>query len=343
MARRRVNERPQTVPGLLDRVVGVDDPAVPAPRSRGADVAAAASGYPAAMAEHASDPVTAAAAPEEKVVASPPPEPDYPRYRVEPGSPIRLAGVSPDEAEGYDAKRDVRKELAAHRKRIADLQARLYAEQRQSLLIVLQAMDTGGKDGAIKHVFRGVNPQGCRVWSFKAPSAEERAQDFLWRYHARTPSRGMITIFNRSHYEDVLVVRVKELVPEDVWRARYDAICDFERTLAREGVVVLKFFLHISRDEQKRRLQARLDDPDKHWKFSSDDIAERAFWDDYQQAFEDAVNATSTPFAPWYVVPANKKWFRNLVIARTIADTLEAMAPRFPPPEPGLNRVVVPD
>jgi len=296
----------------------------------------------AVMSNRAPDPVTAAAAPEQ-VVDSPPPEPDYPRYRVEPGFPIRLGDVSADESEDYDRKRDVKDALALHRKRIADLQARLFAEQRQSLLIVLQAMDTGGKDGAIKHVFKGVNPQGCRVWSFKAPSAEEAAQDFLWRYHRRTPSRGMITIFNRSHYEDVLVVRVKGLVPEDVWRERYSTICDFERTLARENVVVLKFYLHISKEEQKRRLQARLEDPNKHWKFSSNDIKERAFWDDYQRAFEDAVNATSSSFAPWYVVPANKKWFRNLVIARTIADTLEAMDPQFPPAEPGLDQIVVPD
>ena len=295
------------------------------------------------MPENGPDPVTAAAAPEEQVVESPPPQPDYPRYRMKPGTPIRLAEISPDETEGYEAKRDVKSELALHRKRIADLQARLYAQHSQSLLIVLQAMDTGGKDGAIKHVFQGVNPQGCRVWSFKAPSAEESAHDFLWRYHLRTPSRGMITIFNRSHYEDVLVVRVKGFVAEDVWRARYDAICDFERALARENVVVLKFFLHISKDEQKRRLRARLEDPDKHWKFSSNDLKERAFWDDYQRAFEDAINATSTTFAPWYVVPANKKWFRNLVIARTIADTLEAMDPQFPPAEQGLDRIVVPD
>jgi PPK2 family polyphosphate:nucleotide phosphotransferase len=295
------------------------------------------------MPDHASDPVTAAAAPEEQVVDSPPPQPDYPRYRVDPGVPIRLSDVSPDETEGYESKRDVKSELAGHRRRIAELQARLYAEGRQSLLIVLQAMDTGGKDGAIKHVFKGVNPQGCRVWSFKAPSAEESAHDFLWRYHLRTPSRGMITIFNRSHYEDVLVVRVKGLVPADVWRERYDTICDFERTLARENVVVLKFFLHISKGEQKRRLEARLADPSKHWKFSSNDLKERAYWDDYQRAFEDAVNATSSAYGPWYVVPANKKWYRNLVIARTIADTLEAMAPEFPPAEAGLDRIVVPD
>jgi PPK2 family polyphosphate:nucleotide phosphotransferase len=295
-----------------------------------------------AMSNDAPDPVTAAAAPEQ-VVDPPPPEPDYARYRAEPGVPVALCDVAADESEGYERKRDVKDKLSAQRERIAELQERLYAEGRQSLLIVLQAMDTGGKDGAIKHVFKGVNPQGCRVWSFKAPSAEESGHDFLWRYHNRVPSRGMITIFNRSHYEDVLVVRVKNLVPEDVWRERYSTICDFERTLARENVVVLKFYLHISKEEQKRRLLARLEDPNKHWKFSSNDLRERTFWDDYQRAFEDAVNATSTSYAPWYVVPADKKWFRNLVIARTIADTLEAMNPQFPPPEPGLDNIVVPD
>ena len=297
----------------------------------------------ACMPKNAPDPVTAAAAREEQVVDPPRPNPDYPRYRVEPGDAIRLADMPADESEGHEAKRDVKAELDHHRERIVALQERLYAEQRRSLLIVLQAMDTGGKDGAIKHVFQGINPQGCRVWSFKAPSAEESSHDFLWRYHRRTPSRGMITIFNRSHYEDVLVVRVKRLVPEDVWRARYEAIRDFERTLARENVVILKFFLNISKDEQKRRLEARLEDPEKHWKFSSNDLKERAYWDDYQRAFEDAVNATSTVYAPWYVVPADKKWFRNLVVARTIADTLEAMDPRFPAAEDGLDTIVVPD
>jgi PPK2 family polyphosphate:nucleotide phosphotransferase len=295
------------------------------------------------MSDRPPDPVTPATAPEDQVVGSPPPAPDYPRYRIEPDTSIRLADVSPDDTEGYGSKKDVKRELARHRKRIADLQERLYAEERRSLLIVLQAMDTGGKDGAIKHVFRGVNPQGCRVWSFKAPSAEESAHDFLWRYHQRTPPRGMITIFNRSHYEDVLVVRVKNLVPEAVWRARYDTIRNFERTLTSENIVVVKFYLHISRAEQKRRLVSRQETPKKQWKFSSADIEERAFWDDYQRAFEDALNATSSAYAPWYVVPSDKKWFRNLVIARTIADTLEAMDPQFPPAEEGLDEVVVPD
>jgi PPK2 family polyphosphate:nucleotide phosphotransferase len=281
--------------------------------------------------------------PERLVVADPPPEPDYPRWRVEPGTRMRLADVDPDESEHYGRKKDVADELKVHRDRISDLQARLYGEHRRSLLIVLQAMDTGGKDGTIKGVFAGVNPQGCQVWSFKAPSNEEADHDFLWRYHNKVPAKGMIHIFNRSHYEDVLIVRVKELVPESVWRPRYQAINQFEQALSTSGVTVLKFFLHISKDEQKRRLESRLEDPDKRWKFSSNDLKERAYWDDYQAAFEDAVNECSTAHAPWYVIPANKKWYRNLVVARTIADSLEAMDPRYPPAEKGLDNVEVPD
>ena len=281
--------------------------------------------------------------PERHVVEEPPPQPDYPRYRVEPGDPVRLAEVDPDESEHYRRKKDVADELKRQRDRISDLQARLYGEQKRSLLIVLQAMDTGGKDGAIKGVFAGVNPQGCQVWSFKAPSNEEAAHDFLWRYHQKTPPQGMIHIFNRSHYEDVLIVRVKDLVPESVWKPRYEAINQFEHALTLAGVTVLKFYLHISKDEQKRRLESRLADPDKRWKFSTNDIKERAYWDDYMAAFEDAINQCTTAHCPWYVIPANKKWYRNLVLARTIADTLEAMNPKFPPAEKGLENVSVPD
>ena len=281
--------------------------------------------------------------PERHVVEEPPPQPDYPRYRVEPGDPVRLAEVDPDESEHYRRKKDVADELKRQRDRISDLQARLYGEQKRSLLIVLQAMDTGGKDGAIKGVFQGVNPQGCQVWSFKAPSNEEAAHDFLWRYHQKTPPQGMIHIFNRSHYEDVLIVRVKDLVPESVWKPRYEAINQFEHALTLAGVTVLKFYLHISKDEQKRRLESRLADPDKRWKFSTNDIKERAYWDDYMAAFEDAINQCTTAHCPWYVIPANKKWYRNLVLARTIADTLEAMNPKFPPAEKGLENVSVPD
>ena len=281
--------------------------------------------------------------PENIVVDELPPQPDYPHYRVQPGKPIVLADFDPNDCEDYKKKKHVEEELQKQRDRVGKLQERLYAENKRSLLIVLQAMDTGGKDGTIKHVFSGVNPQGCRVWSFKKPSDEESSHDFLWRYHQRTPQRGMINIFNRSHYEDVLIVRVKELVPESVWRERYHVINNFEQTLTLSNITVIKFFLHISKDEQKRRLQSRLDDPDKRWKFSSNDIKEREYWDDYQAAFEDAINNCSTSYAPWYVVPANNKWYRNLVIARTIADTLEAMNPQYPKAEAGLEKIVIPD
>jgi len=275
-------------------------------------------------------------------VTHPPNAPDYPDYRVSPGERIVLPAMDADESEGYKKKKDVRGELKEQRKRIRDLQGKLYAQNKHGLLIVLQAMDAGGKDGAIKHVFRGVNPQGCRVSSFKAPNPEEANHDFLWRYHKSAPAVGRLGIFNRSHYEDVLVVRVKEMVPEDVWRPRYELINNFEWSLTRNNISVIKFFLHISKDEQKRRLERRLRRPDKRWKFSSADLRERGYWEDYQRAFEDAINETSTGYAPWYVIPANKKWYRNLVIARAIADTLEAMDPQFPPAEEGLDRVTIP-
>ncbi|BAZ13940.1 hypothetical protein NIES4071_57800 [Calothrix sp. NIES-4071] len=279
--------------------------------------------------------------PEKTVVNKLPPKPDYPRYRVRPEQPIVLAALDPNECEDYGKKKHVEEELERQRKRIQNLQERLYAEHQRSLLIVLQAMDTGGKDGTIKHVFGGLNPQGCQVWSFKKPSDDEANHDFLWRYHQRAPQRGMISIFNRSHYEDVLVVRVKELVAKEVWQERYHLINEFEHMLTLNNIRVIKFFLHISKDEQKRRLESRLEDPSKHWKFSSNDIKERKYWDDYQTAFEDAINNCSTAYAPWYVVPANKKWYRNLVVARTIADTLESMNPQYPPAEVGLENIII--
>jgi len=281
--------------------------------------------------------------PETIVVDEPPPKPDYPRYRVHPGEQLRLAEIDPDACEHYKKKKDVEQELEKQRDRLSKLQERLYAESKRSLLIVLQAMDTGGKDGTIKHVFQGINPQGCRVWSFKKPSDEELSHDFLWRYHQRTPQRGMITIFNRSHYEDVLIVRVQQLVPEDVWRKRYHVINEFEQMLSLNNIAVIKFFLHISKDEQKRRLESRLQNPDKLWKFSSNDVEQRQLWDDYQKAYEDAINNCSTAYAPWYIVPANNKWYRNLVIARAIADTLEAMNPQYPAVEQGLENITIPD
>src|SRR5207237_3568452 len=195
--------------------------------------------------------------------------------RLKPTEAIALADIDPDTSEHYKKKKDVITELEKQNQRLQNLQERLYAENQRSLLVVLQATDTGGKDGTIKHVFSGVNPQGCQVWSFKTPSTEEASHDFLWRYHHRVPQRGMITIFNRSHYEDVLIVRVKKLVPEDVWRERYHVINEFEKMLALNKIAVIKFFLHISKDEQKRRLESRLENPDKHWKFSCNDVQER--------------------------------------------------------------------
>ena len=222
-------------------------------------------------------------------VTHPPNAPDYPEYRVSPGERIVLPAMDADESEGHKKKKkkkkkDVRGELKEQRKRIRDLQGKLYAQNERGLLIVLQAMDAGGKDGAIKYVFRGVNPQGCRVSSFKAPNPEEANHDCLWRYHKSAPAVGRLGIFNRSHYEDVLVVRVKELVPEDVWRGRYELINNFEWSLARNNISVIKFFLHISKDEQKRRLERRLRRPDKRWKFSSADLKERGYWEDYTSA-----------------------------------------------------------
>ena len=256
---------------------------------------------------------------------------------------FRLESIDPEDTGDYTDKDAARKLLKEQRDRIVALQERLYAEGKQSLLVAFQATDTGGKDGVIRNVFKGVNPQGCRVWGFGVPSEQELAHDALWRYHQRTPARGMITIFNRSQYEEVLVVRVKKLVEKAIWKRRYDEINDFERLLANNGTRILKFFLHISRDEQKERLQSRLDDPEKHWKFRIGDLDDRALWDDYQSAFQDAINTCATPDAPWYVVGANKKWYRDLVVATAIADTLEDMNPQWPEEEQGLDDVVIPD
>jgi PPK2 family polyphosphate:nucleotide phosphotransferase len=216
---------------------------------------------------------------------------------------------------------------------ISSYQERLWAEGKQSLLVVLQAMDTAGKDGTIRAVFSGVNPQGVHVTSFKSPTSDELAHDFLWRHHKATPAKGEIGVFNRSHYEDVLVVRVKNLVPEEVWRPRYELINAFEKQLTHASTTVIKFFLHMSKEEQAGRLQARLDDPSKRWKFNSGDLVERKLWDDYQEAYQEALSKTSTEYAPWYVIPADRKWYRNWAIASVIAQTLENMAPQYPEPE----------
>lgn len=263
--------------------------------------------------------------------------------RVDGTSAIDLQSIDPDDTGGFTDKVIANELLKLERKRIVAAQERLFAEDRQSVLIVLQATDTGGKDGTIRNVFNGVNPQGCRVWSFGVPTDEELAHDELWRYHQHTPARGMIGVFNRSYYEEVLVVRVKQLVDRQTWERRYAEINDFERLLANNRTRILKFYLHISKAEQKKRLQARLDDPEKHWKFRSGDLEDRAHWDEYQQAFQDAINRCGTPHAPWYVVPANRKWYRNLIVATTIADALEALKPEFPVAEQGLDSIVIPD
>jgi len=262
---------------------------------------------------------------------------DFARYRAEPGEPLALSDHDPGDTGGLDegaVERDYRA-LAAE---IADLQERLFAEERRALLIVLQGIDAAGKDGTVKHVLRGTNPSGVRVHSFKEPTTDERAHDFLWRYHQATPAKGMIGVFNRSHYEDVLVVRVKDLAPEDLWRSRFDSINDFERMLVREGTTILKFFLHLSKAEQLEKFRERLERTDKYWKWSENDMRERERWDDYQRAYEEAVAATTTPWAPWYVVPADHRWFRNYVVARILAGTLSSLRPRFPEPPADVRR-----
>src|SRR3954447_10315906 len=253
------------------------------------------------------------------------------RYRVEPGSRIRLADHDTADTGGLSGPDDEEFSSLVHR--ISELQARLYAEESRSVLVVLQGIDAAGKDSSVKHVFRGTNPQGVRVYTFKEPTAEEAAHDFLWRYHVDAPPRGMIHVFNRSHYEDVLVVRVKDLVPEERWRSRYDSINDFERLLVREDTTIVKCFLHISKDAQLERFKERLEREDKHYKFSANDVRERRNWDAYQRAYEDAVNATSTEWAPWHVVPADHKWYRNLVVARIVCGALEELDPRWPDTE----------
>jgi PPK2 family polyphosphate:nucleotide phosphotransferase len=264
------------------------------------------------------------------------------QYRVKPGSKVDLNKWDPNERGAFEGgKKEGKKALLALNDRLEPLQELLYAEHKHKVLIVLQAMDTGGKDGTIRHVFEGVNPQGVRVAGFKVPTQEELDHDYLWRVHKQTPGRGEIVIFNRSHYEDVLVVRVHELVPEEVWTKRYDQINAFERTLAEEGTTILKFFLHIDLEEQKQRLQARLDEPNKRWKFSTGDLKERKLWPKYMEAYEDVLSKTSTKWAPWYVVPANRKWYRNLVIATTLIEALEGLDMSYPQPEEGLDDVVI--
>jgi len=255
------------------------------------------------------------------------------QYRVKPGDRVDLGKQDPEDTSAFsgDKKKGLKKALELQ-KELEELQELLFGEGRRKVLIVLQGMDTSGKDGVIRHVFEGVNPQGVKVASFKGPTPVELSHDYLWRVHPHVPGKGEIVIFNRSHYEDVLIVRVHELVPKETWSKRYDQIKDFERLLAEEGTLVLKFFLHIDRAEQKRRLEERLADTDKLWKFNPDDLAERKLWDQYEKAYEDAISKTSTKYAPWYVVPSNRKWYRNLVIGTIIVEKLKELKMSYPKP-----------
>ena len=262
------------------------------------------------------------------------------RHRIRDNQKVDLAQRDPDDRSAFGLdKEEARKRVDRLNDRLAELQEALFAEGRQRLLVVLQAMDAGGKDGTIRSVFEGVNPQGVRVCSFKKPTAPELARDFLWRVHMQVPAAGEIAIWNRSHYEDVLVVRVHGLVPEARWRARYQHIRAFEQMLVDEGTVIRKFFLHISKEEQRERLQERIDDPRKRWKFASRDLQERERWDDYMAAYEEMLGRTSSKDAPWYVVPADRNWYRNLVVAEVLVHTLEGMRIQLPPGEPGLQEI----
>ena len=260
---------------------------------------------------------------------------------VKPGKAAKLRRRDPNDTPGFRDKNEAEATLEKNIKRLAELQFRLYAEQKRAVLVVLQGIDAAGKDGTIRHVMSGLNPQSCKVTAFKSPSAEEQAHHFLWRIQKAVPAKGEIGIFNRSHYEDVLVVRVHDLAPKSVWSKRFEQINAFEKMLSDNNVTVVKFFLFISKDEQKRRLEARLQDPDKNWKFTPSDLAERRFWNDYMEAFEDALTQCSTPWAPWHVIPANKKWFRNLAVSQILIETLEKMDPRFPKPTFDPTKLVV--
>jgi PPK2 family polyphosphate:nucleotide phosphotransferase len=257
---------------------------------------------------------------------------------VKPGSKLRLKDRDPDETFG---KRRTDEALRKTLERLRRLQLLLYADRRHALLIVLQALDAGGKDGTIRHVMSGVNPQGCQVTAFKVPTPEELAHDFLWRIHQAVPALGNIGIFNRSHYEDVLAVRVHKLVPKELLHKRYEHINDFERMLTDHKVTILKFFLHISKDEQKKRLEARIQDPARNWKFSMSDIEERHHWDDYTKAYEDALEKCSTNRAPWYVIPANDKRFRNYLVAELVVSTLDNIGLKYPRPTVDMSKVVI--
>ena len=254
------------------------------------------------------------------------------RYRVEPGSKLNFDKVDCTEKFLFEGvhKEDFEPQFDELQDQLQHLQKLLYAQNKHRVLVVMQAMDTGGKDGCIKHVFSRIDPQGIHVRSFKKPSEEELAHDFLWRVHPKVPSTGQLVIFNRSHYEDIIAVRVKKIFPDEVWKRRQRHVVEFERMLAEEGTVIVKFFLHISKDEQKRRLESRIQNPAKHWKFNPEDLADRARWSEFMDAYQDVISKTSTELAPWYVVPADRKWYRNLCVARIMVDTLKRLDMKFP-------------
>ncbi len=259
---------------------------------------------------------------------------------VQPGKPFKLTSCDPAETYGWD-KDGAAAVLDENSRRLESLQERLWASKAGPVLIVLQGIDTAGKDGTIRHVMSAFNPQGCTVTGFDEPTAEELAHDYLWRVHRATPAKGSVAIFNRSHYEDVLVVRVHDLVPKSAWRKRYDQINDFERQLTENGTTIVKFFLNISPDEQRQRLQARIDTPDKRWKFKTGDLAERKLWDQYMAAYQVALERCSTDAAPWHIVPSDRKWFRNLAVAEVVANALEGLRLKYPPSADGIESIVV--
>jgi PPK2 family polyphosphate:nucleotide phosphotransferase len=261
------------------------------------------------------------------------------RFRVRPGSGVKLKDIDPAFKDRHKSHKQAAEEIAHYQDRLRELQALLHAEGRRSLLICLQAMDTGGKDGTINHVLGAMNPQGCRVAAFRQPSTEEAAHDFLWRVHRPAPARGEVVIFNRSHYEDVLIVRVHGLVPKEVWSRRYEQINAFEKGLVDHDTHILKFYLHISKQEQLARFKQRLDDPAKRWKISEADYKERDYWDDYMAAYEDAISRCSTEHAPWFIIPADHKWFRDLAVARIVVEHLDNLKMRYPKPSVDLEHI----
>ncbi|MES2982877.1 MAG: polyphosphate kinase 2 family protein [Verrucomicrobiota bacterium] len=267
------------------------------------------------------------------------------RYLVKPGAKVDLSKIDSDERTLFQTggKDESNKAFDKLQDELQDLQKVLYAQNKHKILLVLQAMDTGGKDGCVKHVFSRIDPQGIHVRSFKKPTEDELARDFLWRVHNKVPRSGEMVIFNRSHYEDVIAVKVKKLFPDKVWKQRHQHIIDFERMLAEEGTTIVKIYLHISKDEQKRRIVSRLENPEKHWKFHPDDLKDRALWNDFMKTYEELLSKTSTELAPWYVVPANRKWYRNLCVARIMVDTMKRLNMKLPKVDWDPAKIVVED